>query len=68
MSKKKVKPVEQSWADKIELAVRDAIHRIPGLSNISEAEYCEAVSDALDVIKTGVEMRAQELEQDDTDE
>lgn len=66
MAKKKPKPeAEPSWADKIERACREAISRIPGINDIPEREYCQAVADAADLLQTGAEMRLEELDADD---
>lgn len=48
-----------------ERAMRKAIAEVPGLSNVDEAEYCEIVLGALDLIREGTQMRADELGRDE---
>lgn len=58
----------KSWAEKVEEAVRDAVHAIPGIDKIPEIEYCEAVLEGTDLFTAGVQMRLEELEGDDEDD
>lgn len=57
----KKKPAE-SLSDRLERAMRKAIDETPGVHACPEREYCEAVAEAAEMIKTGVEMRLEELD------
>lgn len=54
-------------AETIEEAVRDAIHKIPGIDKLPEEQYCELVLEALDAYRLGIEMRHQELQEEAED-
>jgi len=51
--------------DKIEKAVKEAIARVPGIQQLSEKAYYESVSEALELILEGVNMRLEELSEDE---
>lgn len=68
MAKKKEAKAEASWADKIEQAIRKAVDSVPGLGDIPEKDYCEAVLDAIDTYKFGVDMRLGELNELDEED
>lgn len=58
-------PKETIDCDVIERAIRKAVDAIPGIREITESHYCEVYLEALDVIKAGLEMRQEELENDE---
>lgn len=61
MAKKK-KAAGPTWTEKVEVAVREAIARIPGLDAIDELSYCEAVLEGVELYTAGIQMRKEELE------
>lgn len=62
MKKKPAKPAMPPLADTLETAIRETIRRHPGVAELSEADYCLVVDEALSVILEGVRMRAEEIE------
>jgi hypothetical protein len=62
MSEKK-RPTTEDF----EAAINKAIGAVPGVGDMDEHEYCEVVGGALDSILTGVNMRQQELAEEDDD-
>lgn len=50
-------------ASDIERSIQNTLSSFPGIRALPEAEYCELVLEALDGIKTGLEMRKSELEE-----
>lgn len=48
--------------------VRDAVGDIPELKKISEREYCGIVLEGIESYVAGIEMRAEELDQEAEDE
>ena len=61
MAKKPKMPL----CDIAEKLMREALRTSPELRACSEVEYCEAVADAADIIKVGMEERIRELENED---
>lgn len=64
MAKKKTGPTK-TLAEWAETVMRDALASCPALSKCGEKDYCEAVAEACDLIKSGAEMRLEELEGDE---
>ena len=58
-----MKPTDDDFVE----AIQNAISRVPGVNNLEEAEYCELVGGALDVVLTGIKMREEELENEEDD-
>lgn len=58
---------KKSLADIVEDAIRKAINGVPELKKCGEIDYCEAVLEALDAIKVGVETRRDELDHEEVD-
>jgi hypothetical protein len=66
MAKKKTAQEQTPWAEQVEKACRDAVSRIPGFTEgTTELEWCQAVSEGLDLYKFGIDARIQELEEDE---
>ena len=59
------KPSTKTLAEWAETVMRDALAYCSALSKCGEKDYCEAVAEACDLIKSGVEMRLEELEGDE---
>lgn len=64
MSKKGV-PAPPTWTEQVESACRETIHRIPGLENLPEKQYLEAVDEGLQLILDGIRARLEEIDDDD---
>ena len=45
----------------LEQNIRKAIDETPGINQVSESQYADAVLEALDILICGFEMRRQEL-------
>lgn len=56
-----------SDVDRLEIAIRQVIDNDP-VSRMEERDYLEITSQALDLIVEGVNMRLEELDQEDEDE
>ncbi|WP_437230112.1 hypothetical protein SH661x_001789 [Planctomicrobium sp. SH661] len=48
--------------DRLEKNIRKAIDATPGIMDVSERDYCDAVLDAIGTIRFGLNMRLEELE------
>lgn len=58
---------EKTWAEKVEDACREAVRRIPGLENLPEMEYCNAIHEGMGAYLDGIEARMDELAEDSDD-
>jgi hypothetical protein len=52
----------------MEQAMRNAIDQLPGVRDVPDAVYCQAVVEAADLIKVGAEERLLEIEAEGEDE
>lgn len=60
----KQKGAEDRLVDALEQAIRNAISEAPGIMDVTEHAYCEAVLAAMDAIRVGIEMRKHEIEEE----
>jgi hypothetical protein len=67
MAKKKAPKAPCPGRDDFERAMRLAIAEVPGVADMSEAEYCEEVAAACEAIASGVKMRLEELAEEAKD-
>lgn len=53
---------KRDYVDEVEKACRRAIQAIPGLKDLPETEYLNAIEEGLDPIMEGAKMRREELQ------
>ena len=59
------KSTKSPTADDFVKAINAAINSVPGVRDLPETVYCEEVGGALDSILSGINMRQDEVEDDD---